>query len=88
MENFSFVLRDANNQKHAREVSFPSTANPMVSQFVTELSDEIDGLEDSETVRLYNRTRDKMLVEGPLLEQITENDEVVYSTEGSAGSLS
>jgi hypothetical protein len=83
-KKFSFRLRNTNNQKTKR-VSFSSHASPTVSDLISDLAQNINGLSDSETLRLYNKTKDKVLVEGPLKSQIKENDEIVYSSEGTAG---
>jgi hypothetical protein len=83
-KKISFRLRNANNQKIKR-VSFSSNTSPMVSDLISDLAQNISGLSDSETLRLYNKTKDEVLVEGSLKSQIKENDEIVYSSEGTAG---
>ena len=85
MSTVSFKLRDANNQKQPQTISFMMSDNPLLHDLTSEIAENISGINNPETLRLFNKTKDKELVEGKIQDQICQGDEIIYSSEGSAG---
>lgn len=86
METVTFKLSDPHRQK-TKQVSWSTRDNPSLNDLVSAIPQEMGiPLNRGESLRLYNETRKKPLVKGPLHEQIGPDDEIVYASEGVAGS--
>jgi hypothetical protein len=87
LSTISFKVRDVHQHKDEQEVSFRSEDNPSVADFASALPEHI-GLDmpEDESLALFNTTQKKALNQGSLVDQVNTGDEVVYSTEGAAGS--
>ncbi|MBN2103752.1 hypothetical protein JW835_06905 [bacterium] len=90
MGEITFRLRDATQSHKVQTVKFREDDNPLVSEFKASLSEQIvrgsesNGLE-GETIQLTNKSRNKAIVEGYLRDQVSEDEEVIYGTDGVAG---
>lgn len=82
MDKLQFRLRSATHRQ-AERVTFRLKDNPTKSQFVNTLSKRT-GIPEEKMV-LTNTTRQQKIVDGPLVDQVCTDDEVVYSSHAVAG---
>ena len=86
MKNISFNVRSVHQRQKAKKVTFREEDNPTVSDFAAALPSQMGiTVADSESIKLFNQTKDKPLVEGRLMDQVEPGDDVIVSTEGVAG---
>lgn len=86
MSSISFNLRSVHQRQKAKKVTFREEDNPMLSEFAAVLPNQMGiTVADSESIKLFNQTKNKPLVEGRLKDQVEQGDDVIVSTEGVAG---